>query len=139
MVTLLCQPLCAVRDAQARDSPAETLFPPCHRGRLCSCHRRLHFQPCKQNFANPDYMRSTRHSETSDHATQLRFGKVNKDISNTNVFEHAGRVFAVAENHLPQEICIDNLDTGGTWDIGGEWDRHAFTAHPKVWTTVQAK
>ncbi|CAN6162337.1 unnamed protein product [Urochloa humidicola] len=61
----------------------------------------------------------------------LRFGKVNKDISNTNVFEHAGRVFAVAENHLPQEICIDNLDTGNTWDIGGEWDR-PFTAHPKV-------
>ncbi|KAF8711571.1 hypothetical protein HU200_029020 [Digitaria exilis] len=61
----------------------------------------------------------------------LRFGKVNKDISNTNVFEHAGRVFAVAENHLPQEICIDNLDTGATWDIGGEWNR-PFTAHPKV-------
>ncbi|OEL19481.1 Carotenoid 9,10(9',10')-cleavage dioxygenase [Dichanthelium oligosanthes] len=61
----------------------------------------------------------------------LRFDKVNKDISNTNVFEHAGRVFAVAENHLPQEICIDNLDTGHTWDIGGEWDR-PFTAHPKV-------
>lgn len=65
---------------------------------------------------------------------QLRFGKVNKDISNTNVFEHAGRVFSVAENHLPQEICIDNLDTGDTWDIGGEWNR-PFTAHPKVWTT----
>jgi len=61
----------------------------------------------------------------------LRFGKVNKDISNTNVFEHAGRVFAVAENHLPQEIGIDNLDTSGTWDVGGEWDRPAFTAHPK--------
>lgn len=66
---------------------------------------------------------------------QLRFGKVNKDISNTNVFEHAGRVYAVAENHLPQEICIENLDTGDTWDIGGEWDR-PFTAHPKVWTTT---
>jgi carotenoid cleavage dioxygenase-like enzyme len=67
----------------------------------------------------------------SEHEQQLRFGKVNKDISNTNVFEHAGRVFAVAENHLPQEICIQNLDTRNTWDIGGEWDR-AFTAHPKV-------
>ncbi|KAK3133094.1 hypothetical protein QOZ80_6AG0532090 [Eleusine coracana subsp. coracana] len=61
----------------------------------------------------------------------LRFGKVNKDIGNTNVFEHAGRVFAVAENHLPQEICIENLSTGDAWDIGGEWDR-PFTAHPKV-------
>ncbi|RCV11293.1 hypothetical protein SETIT_2G174500v2 [Setaria italica] len=61
----------------------------------------------------------------------MRFGKVNKDISNTNVFEHAGRVFAVAENHLPQEICTGNLDTGDTWDIGGEWNR-PLTAHPKV-------
>ncbi|KAJ1289263.1 hypothetical protein BS78_02G150900 [Paspalum vaginatum] len=61
----------------------------------------------------------------------LRFGKVNKDISNTNVFEHAGRVFAVAENHLPQEICIDSLNTGDTWNISEEWNR-PFTAHPKV-------
>uniref|UniRef100_A0A0D9XCG3 Uncharacterized protein n=1 Tax=Leersia perrieri TaxID=77586 RepID=A0A0D9XCG3_9ORYZ len=61
----------------------------------------------------------------------IRFGKVNKDISNTNVFEHAGRVYAVSENHLPQEICIQNLDTGDSWDINGEWDR-PFTAHPKV-------
>ncbi|KAL6846362.1 hypothetical protein ACP4OV_023810 [Aristida adscensionis] len=61
----------------------------------------------------------------------LRFGKVNKDISNTNVFEHAGRVYSVAENHLPHEICIENLSTGNTWNIGGEWDR-PFTAHPKV-------
>ncbi|XP_015696503.1 carotenoid 9,10(9',10')-cleavage dioxygenase 1-like [Oryza brachyantha] len=61
----------------------------------------------------------------------MRFGKVNKDISNTNVFEHAGRVFAVAENHLPQEICIQNLETEDSWDINGEWDQ-PFTAHPKV-------
>ncbi|VAI17417.1 unnamed protein product [Triticum turgidum subsp. durum] len=61
----------------------------------------------------------------------LRFGKVNKNITNTNVFEHAGRVYAVAESHQPQEICIQNLETGNTWDIGGEWDR-PFTAHPKV-------
>lgn len=61
----------------------------------------------------------------------LRFGKVNKNISNTNVFEHAGRVYAVAESHQPQEICIQNLETGNTWDIHGEWDR-PFTAHPKV-------
>ncbi|XP_062194124.1 carotenoid 9,10(9',10')-cleavage dioxygenase-like [Phragmites australis] len=61
----------------------------------------------------------------------LRYGKVNKDISNTNVFEHAGRVYSIAENHLPQEICMENLNTGNTWDIGGEWDR-PFTAHPKV-------
>ncbi|KAF0933206.1 hypothetical protein E2562_016151, partial [Oryza meyeriana var. granulata] len=61
----------------------------------------------------------------------MRFGRMNKVISNTNVFEHAGRVYAVSENHLPQEICIQTLDTGDSWDINGEWDR-PFTAHPKV-------
>ncbi|EAZ08595.1 hypothetical protein OsI_30865 [Oryza sativa Indica Group] len=61
----------------------------------------------------------------------MRFGKVNKNISNTNVFEHAGKVYAVSENHLPQEISIQNLDTGDSWDINGEWKR-PFTAHPKV-------
>uniref|UniRef100_A0A0D3H551 Uncharacterized protein n=1 Tax=Oryza barthii TaxID=65489 RepID=A0A0D3H551_9ORYZ len=61
----------------------------------------------------------------------MRFGKVNKNISNTNVFEHAGKVYAVSENHLPQEISIQNLHTGDSWDINGEWKR-PFTAHPKV-------
>ncbi|KAE8807292.1 carotenoid 9,10(9',10')-cleavage dioxygenase-like [Hordeum vulgare] len=61
----------------------------------------------------------------------LRFGKVNKNISNTNVFEHAGRVYAVAESHQPQEICIQNLETGNTWDIHEQWDRPC-TSHPKV-------
>ena len=103
------------------------------------------FNFVSKHFATLNYTRSKTlccsqvlciwHSEMSEHEQQLRFGKVNKDISNTNVFEHAGRVFAVAENHLPQEICIQNLDTGDTWDLGGEWDR-AFTAHPKVWKTV---
>lgn len=35
---------------------------------------------------------------------QLRFGEVNKHISNTNVFEHAGKMYSIAENHKPQEI-----------------------------------
>ncbi|KAM0864598.1 hypothetical protein ACQ4PT_043824 [Festuca glaucescens] len=61
----------------------------------------------------------------------LRFGKVNKSISNTNVFEHRGRVYAITESHQPEEICIQNLETGNTWDIQEEWDRPC-TSHPKV-------
>ncbi|CAM0950970.1 unnamed protein product [Alopecurus aequalis] len=61
----------------------------------------------------------------------LRFGKVNKSLSNTNVFEHGGRVYAIFESHQPQEICIQNLETRNTWDIQGEWDRPC-TSHPKV-------
>ncbi|XP_072968384.1 carotenoid 9,10(9',10')-cleavage dioxygenase 1-like [Typha angustifolia] len=60
----------------------------------------------------------------------LRFGMVNKVISNTSVFEHAGKICAVAESHMPQEIDVSNLDTGSNWDVDGAWDR-PFTAHPK--------
>lgn len=52
-------------------------------------------------------------------------------MSNTAVFEHAGRVFSVAENHVPQEFDIYSLETYGSWDVDGAWDR-PFTSHPKV-------
>ncbi|XP_050230644.1 carotenoid 9,10(9',10')-cleavage dioxygenase 1-like [Mercurialis annua] len=61
---------------------------------------------------------------------QLRFGKVNKYFSNTNVFEHAGRYFSVAENHIPQEIDIFTLQTLDNWDVNGTWNR-PFTSHAK--------
>ncbi|KAL6006140.1 hypothetical protein ACLOJK_040186 [Asimina triloba] len=60
----------------------------------------------------------------------LRFGKVNKDISNTNVFQHSGKCYAIAENYIPQEIDVATLRTLGSWDINGDWDR-PFTSHPK--------
>jgi carotenoid cleavage dioxygenase len=62
---------------------------------------------------------------------QLRFGKVNKYLSNTNVFEHSGKYYSVAENHMPQEINMFTLETLGNWDVNGAWDR-PFTSHPKV-------
>ncbi|KAK1267639.1 hypothetical protein QJS04_geneDACA002703 [Acorus gramineus] len=60
----------------------------------------------------------------------LRFGKVTKDYNNTNVFEHGGKVYTIAENHLPYEVDTSNLKTGKIWDING-WDR-PFNSHPKV-------
>ncbi|KAK6927362.1 Carotenoid oxygenase [Dillenia turbinata] len=60
----------------------------------------------------------------------LRFSKVNKELSNTNVFEHSGKFYSIAENHLPQEINIYTLETLCNWDINGAWNR-TFTAHPK--------
>jgi carotenoid cleavage dioxygenase len=62
---------------------------------------------------------------------QLRFGKAVKDSANTNIFEHAGRAFAVTENHLPYEIDINNLNTLGPYNINGAWSQ-PFTSHPKV-------
>ncbi|OEL32758.1 Carotenoid 9,10(9',10')-cleavage dioxygenase 1 [Dichanthelium oligosanthes] len=60
----------------------------------------------------------------------LRFGKAVKDSANTNIFEHAGRAFAITENHLPYEIDINNLNTLGPYNINGAWDQ-PFTSHPK--------
>ncbi|KAB5553229.1 hypothetical protein DKX38_010540 [Salix brachista] len=68
---------------------------------------------------------------TSYLLNMLRFGKVNKDLSNTNVFEHSGKFYSIAENHLPQEIDIFSLQTLADWDINGAWQR-PFTAHPKT-------
>ncbi|KAL4194119.1 hypothetical protein AMTRI_Chr05g67100 [Amborella trichopoda] len=59
-------------------------------------------------------------------AAVLHYG----DMNNTNVFEHGGKVFSIAENHLPYEIDISSLDTKDAWDINGAWD-HPFTSHPK--------
>ncbi|KAL7159334.1 hypothetical protein ABFS83_01G020300 [Erythranthe nasuta] len=60
----------------------------------------------------------------------LRFGEVNKFLSNTNVFEHSGKLYSIAENHIPQEIDILTLETRRNWDIEGSWIR-PFTSHPK--------
>ncbi|KAJ8644831.1 hypothetical protein MRB53_006579 [Persea americana] len=61
---------------------------------------------------------------------KLRFGKVNKYISNTSVFQHSGKFYTIAENHLPHEFDISSLKTLDTWDVNGAWDR-PFTSHPK--------
>ncbi|XP_020591457.1 carotenoid 9,10(9',10')-cleavage dioxygenase 1-like [Phalaenopsis equestris] len=61
---------------------------------------------------------------------QLRFGKVAKDLSNTNVFEISGKFFAISENHMPVEIDLLSLETTGNWDLREAWNR-PFIAHPK--------
>ncbi|XP_057434748.1 carotenoid 9,10(9',10')-cleavage dioxygenase 1-like [Lotus japonicus] len=60
----------------------------------------------------------------------MRFGEVNKYMSNTNVFEHSGKFYSVAESHIPQEIDIFTLKTSNNWDINGAWNR-PFSSHPK--------
>ncbi|PSR91263.1 Carotenoid 9,10(9',10')-cleavage dioxygenase [Actinidia chinensis var. chinensis] len=60
----------------------------------------------------------------------LRFGTVNKDLNNTNIFEHSGKLYTISENHVPQEIDMFTLNAMQTWDVNGAWDR-PFTSHPK--------
>ncbi|KAL0394081.1 UNVERIFIED_CONTAM: Carotenoid 9,10(9',10')-cleavage dioxygenase 1 [Sesamum latifolium] len=64
---------------------------------------------------------------------QMRFGMANKTMSNTNVFEHAGKYYSITEIDVaPYEIDIQTLETlGRTWDeIAESWNRQ-FTSHPK--------
>ncbi|CAI9093527.1 OLC1v1029039C1 [Oldenlandia corymbosa var. corymbosa] len=61
----------------------------------------------------------------------LRFGRANKQLSNTSVFEQGGRYYSSAENHMPHEIDIVTLKTLGNWDmVSRAWNR-PFTSHPK--------
>ncbi|XP_059458445.1 carotenoid 9,10(9',10')-cleavage dioxygenase 1-like [Corylus avellana] len=60
----------------------------------------------------------------------LRYGKVNKEASNTNIFKHSGKLYSIAENDIPQEIDIFTLKTCDNWDVNGSWKR-PFTSHPK--------
>ncbi|MBA0866049.1 hypothetical protein Goshw_017508, partial [Gossypium schwendimanii] len=62
--------------------------------------------------------------------SQVRFGKPLKNTSNTNIFEHSGKLYSITENDLPQEIDILTLEALGDWDVNGAWNR-SFTAHPK--------
>ncbi|EXB58585.1 hypothetical protein L484_008739 [Morus notabilis] len=61
----------------------------------------------------------------------LRFGKIDKHVSNTNVFEHSGKLYSIAESHMPQEIDVFTLETLGHWNLSRAWNR-PFTSHPKV-------
>ncbi|KAI3698407.1 hypothetical protein L2E82_41928 [Cichorium intybus] len=60
----------------------------------------------------------------------MRFGQANKIYSNTNVFEHGGKHYSIAENYMPQEINLISLETYGNWNPSGVWSR-PFTSHPK--------
>nr|XP_019066509.1 carotenoid 9,10(9',10')-cleavage dioxygenase 1-like [Solanum lycopersicum] len=60
----------------------------------------------------------------------MRFGVLHKYLSNTNVFEHSKKLYSIAENHMPQEINIQTLETLGNWTVNGAWSQ-SFTAHPK--------
>ena len=51
-------------------------------------------------------------------------------LANTHVVRHAGRILALEEGSLPNEISPD-LDTMGPYDFGGKLHT-PFTAHPHV-------
>ncbi|XP_048133967.1 carotenoid 9,10(9',10')-cleavage dioxygenase 1-like [Rhodamnia argentea] len=61
---------------------------------------------------------------------QIRLRAVNKLVCNTNVFEHSGKLYAIAENYLPHEIDSQSLETLGVWNCNEDWGQPC-TSHPK--------
>src|SRR5262249_8182100 len=51
-------------------------------------------------------------------------------VANTNIVQHAGRVFALVESSYPTEVTRE-LDTVGVCDFAGKLTT-SFTAHPKL-------
>jgi carotenoid cleavage dioxygenase len=51
-------------------------------------------------------------------------------LANTHIVRHAGRIFALEEGSLPNEVSSE-LDTLGPYDFGGALNT-SFTAHPHV-------
>jgi len=56
----------------------------------------------------------------------------NATTSNTNVFFHAGGLFALKEDGLPHEIDPHTLETIGRHDFNGRLQSLTRTAHPKL-------
>lgn len=56
---------------------------------------------------------------------------VDRTVSNTTPYVHAGRLFMSKEDGLPYQIDPETLDTIGQWDCFGKIKSKALTAHPK--------
>jgi carotenoid cleavage dioxygenase-like enzyme len=55
-----------------------------------------------------------------------------RTVSNTTPVAHAGKLFALKEDGLPNELSPTTLETIGPWDFHGKWKSQTFTAHPKI-------
>ena len=57
---------------------------------------------------------------------------VRRSTANTNVVEHAGKLWALKEDSPPVAMDLNTLETEGMSDFGGKLKSDAFTAHPKI-------
>ena len=57
---------------------------------------------------------------------------VSRNVANTAMVAHAGKLFALKEDSHPMMIDPNTLETLGEWDFGGGYRSPTFTAHPKV-------
>mmetsp|Transcript_48216 Transcript_48216/g.151435 ORF Transcript_48216/g.151435 Transcript_48216/m.151435 type:complete len:622 (-) Transcript_48216:317-2182(-) len=60
-------------------------------------------------------------------------GAATKDVANTNVIYHGGRLLAITEGAaMPTEVSPDDLSTLGVFRFGREEGIPSFTAHPRI-------
>jgi len=60
-------------------------------------------------------------------------GKSTKDVANTSVLYHGGRLLAITEGAaMPTEISLKDLSTVGPFSFGREDALPSFTAHPRI-------
>jgi len=69
-----------------------------------------------------------RNAHTDDPAAK----GVSRNVANTNMVAHAGRLFALKEDSRPMMIDPNTLATLGEWDFHGRYQTPTFTAHPKI-------
>lgn len=54
-----------------------------------------------------------------------------KNVANTNIVWHAGKLLALVESSLPTQLAAGSLDTVGEYDFAGQLSG-PMTAHPKM-------
>ena len=57
---------------------------------------------------------------------------VRRTTANTNVLEHAGKLWALKEDSPPVAMDLNTLETEGLSDFGGKMTSDTFTTHPKI-------
>lgn len=66
-------------------------------------------------------------------ANTQAFGAATKDVANTNIIYHGGRLLAITEGAaMPTEVSPKDLSTTGSWDFGAQVKLPSFTAHPRI-------
>lgn len=56
---------------------------------------------------------------------------IKRNVANTNVVWHGGKLLAIDEGNSPVAMDGDTLETAGSWTFGGKYEG-PMTAHPKL-------
>lgn len=92
----------------------------------------VEFENGKANWYRNRYVRTTLWDDPEANSVEALMD-LHKSAANTHVIQHAGKILALEEAHLPWEVS-PRLETLGPWDYNGKLTT-PMTAHPKVCPT----